>query len=99
MPTTDKQAQAFENVSELSAKRERIHALRFAYVKLHRACLDVERLLREEEEYTDERSQHFDNIREDAMFQRTVCWKEIERLDHEIQTEVHRLNNGVYDHA
>lgn len=97
MQTPDRSATAFEKVATLSAQREKLHALRFAYVKLHRAVLDVERLLNEGNLMTTERNQVLLNIRQDAMIQRSDIWTQIENLDSTITTEMHRLNNGVYD--
>lgn len=96
---TDKtsSATAFDTMSQKSARREQLQALRFAYVKLHRAVLDVERQLLDMHEKTEERERWLSSVREDAMFQRSLCWKEIEALDSEVSTLMARLNNGVYD--
>jgi hypothetical protein len=99
MPTNQSSATAYENVVTKSDLRERLHALRFAYVKLNRAAMDVERAILLLQPVSDERRTVLQAIRDDAMCQRNLIWKEIECLDGEINTEVHRLNNGVYDNA
>ncbi len=97
MQTSDKSATAFDKVATLSAERERLHAMRFAYVKLHRAVLDVERQLLDMQRKTEERERWLASVREDAMFQRSLCWKEIEAIDSQVSTLMAQLNNGVYD--
>lgn len=97
MQTTQSSATAYDTVVTKSDRREKLHALRYAYIKLHRAALEIERAHLALEPVTDERSEAMRCIREDAMFQRKLIWDEIERLDGEINTLVHRLNNGVYN--
>lgn len=97
MQTSDKSATAFDKVATLGAEREALHSLRFAYVKLHRAVLDVERVLLDNNQKTEERERWLRSVREDAMFQRTLCWKTIEALDSQITTLMAQLNNGAFD--
>lgn len=98
MDSVTTQASAFDKMAQLSDERSNLHALRFAYVKMHRATLDVQRILRENGRLSEERCHVIEAVLTDAMFQRTLLWHEIEALDEQIQRLMHQLQEGVFSH-